>query len=123
MLNSGVCYIYITMTPIPGTSEIRIPSQKMVSLKETGNNLLTVVNVSELKHPEEKEDNSDNLIWYNQLKYWLIFGCIPSLFFIFLSFSNYRFLFLLPLGPYAAYLTWHVKNKIKRFAKKLDAFS
>lgn len=112
------------MTYIPGTGNVKpvkvtvVEQEKPPTLEMYG-----VINVEELKHPKTVEYKEDQDIWYNQLKYWMIFGgCLSSLFAI-LSVINWRFLLIIPLGPYAAYLTWHIRRWVKIHAKNFDAFS
>jgi hypothetical protein len=115
------------MTYIPGTGTLSSPKTKNINpkiQKVSQDELISVVNVTELKKPKKNEDDEpDTDVWYHQLKYWVLIGCSLSAIFAILSILNYRFLYLLPLGPYTAYLSWHIRKKIKPYAKKFDAFS
>ncbi len=112
------------MTYIPGTGVIAVPkTEPKKVVNQPKNELLTVVNVKELKNPEKKEVSHEPEQWYFQLKYWMVFGGIFSAICAIASIINFRFLFLTPLGPYVAYLTWHARKKFKSISKNIDALS
>ena len=115
------------MTIIPGTGTLSatgIPKiETTPNLPEKDENSMLVVNVSELNKLKIEEEAPEPDVWYVQLKYWLLIGCSLSAIFAILSAIDIRFLYLLPLGPYAAYVSWHIRKKIKKYAQKLDALS
>ena len=83
--------------------------------------ILSVVNADEIKKP--KNDNLKQTVkldssWYNQLKYWLIFGLGVSIFLIPFALINYRVLFLIPLGPICAGAAWYVKKWTSKYEDK-----
>jgi hypothetical protein len=113
------------MTYIPGTGKFAENDSEKLSKADTEEEkvsleVFSAVNVKDLKKPEDTEDIENEDLWYLQLKNWVLMGSSLSVFFAILSITNWRFLFLLPLGPYAAYLSWHIRKKIKRYAKRLD---
>ena len=109
------------MTYIPVTGNFTPPETKIIQ-KASQSEVITVVNVTELIKPKTPED-LDNENGYNQLKYWMVYGSIGSLVFVILAILDLKFLFLLPLGPYVAYLSWHVRKWVKKYSKHFDAFS
>ncbi len=113
------------MTFIPGTGTITPPKPNASKKNKVpmSSQVISVINVQDIKNPVNKEYKAEDEIWYNQLKYWLMFGGIGSAIFAILSVINIRFLFLLPLGPYVAYLSWHLKKWVRKNAKKFDSLS
>ena len=112
------------MTYIPGTGSRKISDEAKTHPKsDSQTQTFSVINVHQLKNPVSKDVYPDDQLWYNQLKYWLIFGTLGSAIFAILAIINWRFLFLLPLGPYMAYLSWHLKRWVRKHSKNLDAFS
>ncbi len=112
------------MTFIPGTgtaTPVKIDPKN--AKKSISSQVISVINVHDIKNPVSKEYVEEDQIWYNQLKYWMMFGGIGSAVFAILSIINVRFLFLLPLGPYVAYLSWHMKRWVRKNAKKFDSLS
>src|SRR3989344_1524958 len=106
------------MTHIPGTGQIKVkPSDEESPNDFKKSEMLSVVNVNDLKNPEFKDNDLENEVWYNQLKYWILFGSCLGGFFAILAILNIKFLFLVPLGPYTLYLGWHIRNMIKKKVK------
>ncbi len=74
------------MTDIPGTGEINQPEPDKIPKTET-TNVVSVVNITEIKK-KKKETPSEDLNWYDQLKYWIFIGLSTSLIFIIFSFHE-----------------------------------
>lgn len=113
------------MTYIPGTGSQdgrQVVPKKQMRME---GDLITVVNVSEIKKSkterllglEEKE------VWYLRLYAWVLFGSIPSLFFILLSFWNKMFLILVLMGPIFGFISWFVRRIAIKYEEKLDFFA
>jgi len=109
------------MTYIPGTGTInpQTPADEK-NKNPSGESIISVVNVERIKNPEIDEKDLDEEIWFYQLKYWIAFGSIPSLIFAILTIYKWQFIFLTPIGPYAFYLAWHIRKKIKKGVGKFD---
>ena len=109
------------MTDIPGTGKISQPEPHKITKTES-TNVVSVVNITEIKK-KKKETPSEELNWYDQLKYWIFIGLAASLVFIIFSLLNRRFLIFTPLGPLIAVISWYVRKVFTKHSKKLDVFS
>jgi hypothetical protein len=114
------------MTDIPGTSKIA-PTEKKEKKKLSKSYVekLATVNIREI----EKAKNAPKLepedtLWYNRLRYWVLFGTAIS--FVFIPFAlivSWRFLFLLILGPLSGWISWYIKMLTKKFGKETDIYT
>ncbi|MBU0569535.1 hypothetical protein KKB40_02015 [Patescibacteria group bacterium] len=104
------------MTEIPGTQKLSF--EKQVEENRSTKPLPTsVVNIAEMKKDKKEESQPEDRFWYNQAYVWIFGGMVISLFFVLLSFSDKRFLFLTPTGPIAGLFSWYVRKTVKRFEK------
>lgn len=102
------------MTHIPGTGKISKNDKAEINHKLENT---TVVNVKEMHRKDWQKPQAEDTVWYNQLKYWLLFGSGLSFIFIVGAFINWRFLLVVPLGPIAAYSAWMIRRFSKKFEK------
>ena len=112
------------MTHIPGTGPVPGSRNSVINNPDSSTgkqDLFTSLNVKELKHPKEKDITET--LWYLQLKYWILFGSLFSVIFAIFSFTDIKFLFLTPLGPYVGYLSWHIRKWIKKHSEKFDSLA
>lgn len=113
------------MTYIPGTGSVTPkPGEPEKTAEETSSapEFHTVVNIAELKNPVNNEYVEEDKIWYNQLKYWLMAGGVISAVFAIFALYDWRSLFLIPLGPYIAYLAWYTRQWARKNTKSVDVF-
>ena len=111
------------MTHIPGTGSLNSISN---NIEEETNivkpeEVISIVNIDALKNPTNKEFELEDEIWYFQLKYWLAGGFLISTILALASFWNWKAIFIIPLGPYVAYLTWYVRKWARKYSKNVDA--
>ena len=107
------------MTDIPGTGKV---TPKPVSVQtEPVSHLenISVVNVGELNKKDWEKEKPGDLLWYNKLSYWVLFGAGVGFIFVILALIiNKRFIFIAPLGPIIGFTTWHVKKFVGRFEER-----
>lgn len=106
------------MTDIPGTGKLSSDSEQ----KETAQ-VISAVNVRELKRiKKEGPRPQEDLLWYNKLSFWILFGVAASGLVSLLAFINLRFLLLAPLGPTIAVCAWYVRKIVTRYEEKTKGF-
>lgn len=72
-----------------------------------------IVNVRELrKAKKQKNIPQQEKGEYSSLGYWLLFGSVIGAIFALLGFVNFRFLYLVPMGPISAFVAWVVKRTV-----------
>jgi hypothetical protein len=108
----------LSMTEIPGTGKIPVPS-KTEPIKPSDIQTISAVNVHEMKEkkknkyiPPASEEN-----WYNRAAYWALFGLIGGLAIASLSISRWQFLLFIPIGPVVGVIAWFIRRYAKRFEK------
>lgn len=85
--------------------------------------LLSVVNVSEINKPTAAKITypEDNL-WYNRLSTWVLVSMVLSLLCLAMAYFYRRFLFIIPLWPMVAVISWYLKRKFRQFEDKNSGF-
>lgn len=102
------------MTDIPGTGKLSEEKEKENPPFET-----SVLNVDEIKKPKrERMEGEDK--WYNQALYWGLFGALGGLVFVILGIFQVEFLYLSPVIPVAALVSWYIRRLIMRFGDEQD---
>lgn len=100
------------MTDIPGTGKLTSDIEK--EKQDMPPEILSTVNVQQLKKKDWQKEAPEDKIWYNTLWAWIAFGILGGLVFILLSFFNKNFLILSPVGPVASTVAWFIKRVVRR---------
>jgi len=114
------------MTEIPGTGTVTpAAKRKKEKAKESHVEKLTTVNIREIEKAKKAPKlEPEDKIWYNQLRYWVLFGTGIGIVFVpFALLVNWRFLLLLILGPLSGWISWYIKIFTRKFGSETDMYT
>ena len=113
------------MTEIPGTGKVTpLAKRKKAKEKEAHVEKLSTVNVRRIhKLKKQPKLEPEDKLWYNQLRYWVLFGSTIGIIFVPLALIvNWRFIFLIILGPLSGWVSWYVKMFSRKFGRHTDIY-
>lgn len=113
------------MTEIPGTGKITPAAQrKKAKEKKVHVENISTVNIRDiLKAKKQPKLEPEDKLWYNQLRYWVLFGTTIGVVFVPVALIiNWRFIFLLILGPLSGWISWYIKKFSRKFGKHTDIY-
>lgn len=84
------------------------PTQQMT------NETFGVVNVKDLTTKEEDKPKPEDSLWYNKLTSWISIGAGVSLLLGISAFINKHLLYLIPLPPIIAAVSWYVRRLLRK---------
>lgn len=114
------------MTEIPGTGNVTpAAKRKKEKLKSSHVEKLATVNIREIEKAKKAPKlEPEDTIWFNQLRYWVLFGTAIGIIFVPIALIvNWRFLFLLILGPLSGWISWYIKMFTRKFGKETDIYT
>jgi|SRR3989344_597413 len=86
---------------------------------QESSSVVSTVNVNELKKQKSGEKiYEEDSLWYNQLRYWIAFGSILSVFSLVIAIFYRQFVYLIPLGPILGVISWYVRKIIRKYDEK-----
>jgi hypothetical protein len=103
------------MTDIPGTGKLSSKRTFQGEKPLTTQQLISVINVKQIKDEKKYKGKPEDSYWYYQLKYWLLFGATASLIFAVLALFHKQFIFLIPVSPLIAGLAWWIRKLLRRY--------
>jgi len=113
------------MTDIPGTGKVTPAAQRTkAKAKKAHVEKISTVNIREIiKAKKQPKLEPEDKLWYNQLRYWVLFGSAIGIIFVPLALIiNWRFMFLIILGPLSGWISWYIKMFTRKYGKQTDIY-
>jgi hypothetical protein len=111
------------MTDIPGTGKLSLeqetPKNEKLGPEEVS---IRTVNVKQIKKEKTYKPKPEDKLWFNQLRFWVLFGGAGSVFFALLGLFHKQFLWLIPICPIIGALAWFIKKAFRRFNIQSDEY-